>query len=47
MAAAKRARASDDEILDALFIAAVIGQTKVLASALKAFKEFEGESTVI
>lgn len=44
MAAAQRAGASEDEILDAIFIAAVIGQTKVLASALRAFKEFEGEA---
>jgi alkylhydroperoxidase/carboxymuconolactone decarboxylase family protein YurZ len=43
MAAAQRAGASEDEILDAIFIAAIIGQTKVLASALRAFKEFEGE----
>jgi 4-carboxymuconolactone decarboxylase len=45
MAAAHRAGASEDEILDAIFIAAIIGQTKVLASALRAFKDFEGEST--
>ncbi len=44
MAAAQRAGASEDEILDAIFIAAVIGQTKVLASALRAFKDFEGEA---
>lgn len=41
MEAAFRAGASKDEILDALFIAAVIGQTKVLASAMRAFQEFE------
>ena len=34
-------RASLDEILDTLFIAALIGQTKVLASSLRAFQEFE------
>ncbi len=45
MAAAQRAGASEDEILDAIFIAAIIGQTKVLASALRAFKDFEGKST--
>lgn len=44
MAAAKKAGASEDEILDAIFIAAIIGQTKMLASALRAFKEFEGEA---
>ncbi len=44
MTAAKRAGASDDEILDALFIAAVIGQTKVLAQALRTFQDFEGET---
>lgn len=41
MAAASRAGASQDEILDAVFIAAIIGQTKVLASALREFQEFE------
>lgn len=41
MTAAKMAGASDDEILDAVFIAAIIGQTKVLASALRTFREFE------
>lgn len=41
MTAAKRAGASDDEILDAIFIASVIGQTKVLASALRTFQDFE------
>ncbi len=46
MSAAQRAGASEDEILDAIFIAAVIGQTKVLASALRAFKDFEGESSI-
>ena len=35
MAAASRAGASQDEILDAVFIAALIGQTRVLASALR------------
>ena len=43
MAAAHRAGASEDEILDAIFIAAIIGQTKVLASALRAFQDVEGE----
>jgi AhpD family alkylhydroperoxidase len=41
MAAANRAGASEDEILDAVFIAAIIGQTRVLASALRTFQEFE------
>ena len=41
MNAAARAGASRDEILDALFIAALIGQTKVMASSLRAFQEFE------
>lgn len=44
MAAAKRAGASEDEILDAIFIAAIIGQTKVLASALREFRDFEGDA---
>ncbi|MCK9441904.1 MAG: carboxymuconolactone decarboxylase family protein [Methanothrix sp.] len=44
MLAAARAGASEDEILDAVFIAALIGQTKVLASALRTFQEFEGRS---
>ncbi len=43
MSAAARAGASEDEILDAVFIAAIIGQTKVLASALRTFQEFEGK----
>ncbi len=43
MAAASRAGASEDEILDAVFIASVIGQTKVLASALRTFQEFESK----
>jgi len=42
MAAAERAGASEEEILDAVFIAANIGQTRVLASALRTFQEFEG-----
>jgi 4-carboxymuconolactone decarboxylase len=42
MAAAERAGATEDEILDTLLIAATIGQTKVLASALKTFRDFEG-----
>jgi hypothetical protein len=42
MNAALRAGASLDEILDTLFIAALIGQTKVLASSLRTFQEFEG-----
>ena len=41
MTAAERAGASVEEILDAVFIAAIIGQTKVLASALRTFQEFE------
>ena len=41
MTAAERAGASEDEILDAVFIAALIGQTRVLASALRTFQEFE------
>jgi AhpD family alkylhydroperoxidase len=44
MSAAARAGASEDEILDAVFIAALIGQTRVLASALRTFQEFEGKS---
>ena len=44
MSAAARAGASEDEILDAVFIAALIGQTRVLASALCTFQEFEGRS---
>jgi len=44
MNAAARAGASEDEILDAVFIAALIGQTRVLASALRTFQEFEGRS---
>ena len=43
MAAAAKAGASEDEILDAVLIAALIGQTKVLASSLRAFQEFEGK----
>ena len=43
MSAASRAGASEDEILDAVFIAAIIGQTRVLASALRTFQEFEGK----
>jgi len=41
MNAALRAGASKDEILDTLFIAALIGQTRVLASSLRAYQEFE------
>jgi AhpD family alkylhydroperoxidase len=41
MAAAEKAGASEDEILDAILIAAVIGQTRVLAESLRAFQEFE------
>ncbi len=44
MSAAARAGASEDEILDAVFIAALIGQTRVLASALRTFQEFESRS---
>ena len=43
MSAAEREGASEDEILDALFIAANIGQTKVLASALRTFQDFESK----
>jgi 4-carboxymuconolactone decarboxylase len=43
MDAAAREGASPDEILDAVFIAAIIGQTKVLASALRTFQEFESK----
>ncbi len=43
MGAAARAGASEDEILDAVFIAALIGQTKVLASALRTVQEFESK----
>jgi 4-carboxymuconolactone decarboxylase len=42
MSAAVKAGASEDEILDAILIAAVIGQTRVLAESLRAFQEFEG-----
>ncbi len=45
MNAAARAGASEDEILDALFIAALIGQTKVLASSLRTFQEFEDKQS--
>ena len=41
MSAAVKAGASEDEILDAILIAAVIGQTRVLAESLRAFQEFE------
>jgi len=41
MQAAERAGASKDEILDAIFIAAVIGQSKVLAASLRAYREFD------
>ena len=41
MNAALREGASKDEILDTLFIAALIGQTRVLASSLRAYQEFE------
>jgi len=44
MSAAARAGANEDEILDAIFIAALIGQTRVLASSLRAFQEFESVS---
>jgi AhpD family alkylhydroperoxidase len=44
MSAAAREGASEDEILDAVFIAALIGQTRVLASALRTFQEFESRS---
>ena len=43
MAAAERAGAGEDEILDAVFIAALVGQTKVLASSLRTFQEFEAK----
>jgi 4-carboxymuconolactone decarboxylase len=45
MAAAEKAGASEDEILDAILIAAVIGQTKVLAESLRTFQEFDGGDT--
>jgi 4-carboxymuconolactone decarboxylase len=38
--AAERAGASEDEILDALFIVAIIGQTKVLATVPRTFRGF-------
>ena len=41
MGAAVKAGASEDQILDAILIAAVIGQTRVLAESLRAFQEFE------
>lgn len=41
MQAAAHAGASKDEILDAIFIAAIIGQSKVLASSLRAYREFD------
>ncbi|MBP8623348.1 MAG: carboxymuconolactone decarboxylase family protein [Methanothrix sp.] len=44
MNAAAQEGASEDEILDAIFIASIIGQTKVLASALRTFQEFEERS---
>jgi 4-carboxymuconolactone decarboxylase len=44
MAAASQAGASQDEILDAVFIAAIIGQSKVLASSLRTFQDFESKS---
>ncbi|MDD4652567.1 MAG: carboxymuconolactone decarboxylase family protein [Methanothrix sp.] len=44
MTAAAQAGANEDEILDAIFIAALIGQTRVLASALRTFQEFEAKS---
>ncbi|MHC1631461.1 MAG: carboxymuconolactone decarboxylase family protein [Methanotrichaceae archaeon] len=45
MNAARRAGASQDEILDTIFIAGVIGQTRVLASSLRTYHEiFEGSS---
>ena len=44
--AAKRAGASRDEILDTIFIASVIGQTRVLATSLRTFRETLGEGEV-
>ena len=41
MGAAVKAGASEDEILDAILIAAVIGQTRVLAVSLRTFQQFE------
>jgi alkylhydroperoxidase/carboxymuconolactone decarboxylase family protein YurZ len=41
MGAARQAKASKDEILDAIFHCPVIGQTRVLASALRTFQELE------
>ncbi len=43
MSAAARAGASEDEILDAVFIAAIIGQTKVLASGAANFSGVRGQ----
>jgi AhpD family alkylhydroperoxidase len=45
MAAAAREGASEDEILDAVFIAAIIGQSKVLASSLRTFQEYNEHSS--
>ncbi len=45
MDAAVHAGASKDEVLDAIFIAAIIGQSKVLASSLRAFREFDEKSS--
>ena len=45
MNAAARAGASEDEILDAIFIAALISQTKILASSLRTFRQFEGDQS--
>jgi len=41
MGAAAQAGASKEEILDAIFIAAIIGQSRILASSLRTFQEFE------
>jgi len=41
MRAATQAGASRDEILDAIVIAAIIGQSRVLASSLRVLREFD------
>jgi 4-carboxymuconolactone decarboxylase len=41
--AAKKAGATDDEILDTIFIASLMGKTKILARSLRMLKETEHE----
>ena len=41
MGAATQAGASKDEVLDAIIIAAIIGQSRILASSLRTFQDFE------